>query len=187
MFILFPRLDISTRPAADPSAIFSQHRYLLTCPRNDILAHSPFNIFPCALTLPFALLSLLRTTASYISYIRSSDSALPSPAFLPSPQLVPTFDVLARAHGSLSFASRKRAAIMHVCRDSMLRRMGHSLFHLNPPWCYPGALECFESISHSRLNYITVSCFCEFPDFFVTARRSEGAKCVYFINITTLK
>lgn len=50
---------------------------------------------------------------------------------------------------------------MHVCRDSMSRGMGHSLFHLNPPWCCSGVLECFGSISHSRLNYITASCFCE--------------------------
>lgn len=40
----------------------------LTCPQNDILAHSPFNIFSCAPTLPFALLLPLRTTSSYISY-----------------------------------------------------------------------------------------------------------------------
>lgn len=40
----------------------------LTCPQNDILAHSPFNIFPCAPTLPFALPPPPRTTASYISY-----------------------------------------------------------------------------------------------------------------------
>lgn len=67
MFILFPRLDISTRLAADLSAICSA--IFLTCPQNDILAHSPFNIFLCAATLPFALLPPPRTMASYISYM----------------------------------------------------------------------------------------------------------------------
>lgn len=47
----------------------------LTCLQNDILAHSLFNIFPCAPTLPFALLSPPRMySVVHFLYVRSSDS-----------------------------------------------------------------------------------------------------------------
>jgi len=48
---IFPRDPRPIPPLYAPNAAI-----FLTCPQNDILAHSPFNIFSCAPTLPFALL-----------------------------------------------------------------------------------------------------------------------------------
>lgn len=73
---IFPRDSRPISPLCAPNAAI-----FLTCPQNDILAHSPFNIFP---TLPFALLS--PATASYISYMSVARTlTLLSSAFLPFP------------------------------------------------------------------------------------------------------
>lgn len=181
---IFPRDPRQIPPLYAPNAAI-----FLTCPQNDILAHSLFNIFPCAPTLPFAPLPPLRIySLVHILYVRSSDSRYRPLLFCHSRNACPPLMYSSIGAYTAPWVSRHEnaAVIMHVCRDSMSRGMGYSLFHLNPPWCCFGALECFGSISHSRLNYIT-SCFCELPDFFVTARRSEGAECIYFINIITVK
>lgn len=73
MFILFPRLDISTRPSSvESSWLCSWRRYLPEkCPESDILVHSPFNIFRVASPTPPFCSRLLcsGTLALYISYM----------------------------------------------------------------------------------------------------------------------
>lgn len=178
---IFPR-----EPRPIPPLYASNAAIFLTCPQNDILAHSPFNIFSCAPTLPFALLSRLLVLVMYILYISVTRTHATVSYF--SPILVMRAHLWCTCMSTQLLELRVTKMLWLLCMYAGIQCRGgrrYSLFHLNPPWCCLGALECFGSISHSRLNYTTVSCFCEFPGFFITARRFEVTECAYFINIIT--
>lgn len=69
---IFPR-----DPRPIPPLFASNAAIFLTCPQNDILAHSPFNIFPCAhrhFRSHYSRLLALRRPPAFLILFRSSDS-----------------------------------------------------------------------------------------------------------------
>lgn len=178
---IFPRDPRSSPP------LCSWRRYLPEkCPENDILVHSPFNIF----RVPHRHLRSDSALAFYARTLRlctflicrcSSDSR--SLLFRQLRNACPS-SMYSRSR-LLEFRVTKTPRLLCMYAGIRCRGgMGYFLFHLNPPWWCLSALECGEHLAFLFKLYNSPMRFC---GAFVTARRSEGAECTDFINIVIVK